>query len=118
MNTPSISRRTLHRRRWPKSSRPRQARRSIGSPAIGVGPAARGSGLAAVLSKGPVKRACGFLGKGSRAAMAMSGLKDTGNKPAINSIDLPVMQKEMCAREQSLVINLGDNMPAERGIHE
>jgi len=50
--------------------------------------------------------------------MAMSGSKDTGNKPAINSIDLPVMQKEMCAREQSLVINLGDNMPAERGIHE
>ena len=50
--------------------------------------------------------------------MAMSGSKDTGNRPAINSIDSLVPPKEMFGREQLLVINLGDNMPAEETTHE
>jgi hypothetical protein len=48
----------------------------------------------------------------------MSGSKVTGSKLAISSIDPPVMQKEMCGRGQLCVIKLGDNMPAEGGIHE
>src|SRR5579864_5651161 len=76
-------RRIRRRSRCPKTSRLRQARRSIGSPVIGAGPARNGLGLRAITSNGPTKLRSGSPVIGSRVAMAISGLMDVGDKSAV-----------------------------------
>ena len=73
------------RSRCPKTSRLRQARRSIGSPVIGAGPARNGLGLRAITSNGPTKLRSGIPVIGSRAAAAIAGSMDAGDKSAVTS---------------------------------